>query len=148
MKPVRTTIQKATHGHSWHSTGAIFPCVPRWPSGTWRTWGSWRPCLSLVTLERRREWTNNDHERWIPKSFFQHFKFPLANLHLHCKRNQSDQTQETCWQFTCQQGADKYSHWPSWVDAFKIKAAQKPASQLLERVPCCHYIQSCYKTLE
>lgn len=49
-----TTTQEETHGYSWHPSGAIFSCVPRWASWTRRTWGSWRPCLSLVTLEGRK----------------------------------------------------------------------------------------------
>ena len=55
--------KKATHGHAWHSAGAILPCVPRRPS--WARWArrAWRPSLTLVTLQCRRGQTNNNCER-------------------------------------------------------------------------------------
>lgn len=53
-------------------------------------------------------------------------------IHIYTyEKNQNNQKHEACRQFACQQGANKYSCWVSWVDAIKIKAAQEPALSAL-----------------
>ena len=108
--------KKATHGHAWHSAGAILPCVPRRPSWARGAWRAWRPSLTLVTLQWRRGQTNNNCERKRPRSPFQHFTFVLSNPRLYYKKNPNNQEPKAWRQFACQQEANKYSCWASWVD--------------------------------